>query len=108
MKMKKIVYGMAAAVLLCLAVSCGRQEKDAKYVFYFIGDGMGFTHVAAAEAYLAQERARRGYDLLGQPYHYRLVGGRYRPVHGREDDQRDALHHARFHHQPEKHCLQDT
>lgn len=64
MKMKKIFVWMAAAALLCLAVSCGRQEKDAKYVFYFIGDGMGATHVAAAEAYLAQERGVIGMDPL--------------------------------------------
>ena len=62
--MKKIFNGMAVAALLCMAVSCGRQEKDAKYVFYFIGDGMGFTHVAAAEAYLAQERGVIGMDPL--------------------------------------------
>ena len=62
--MKKIFYLMAASALLSLAVSCGRQEKDAKYVFYFIGDGMGFTHVAAAEAYLAQERGVIGMDPL--------------------------------------------
>ena len=62
--MKKIVCFMAAAALLSLAVSCGRQEKDAKYVFYFIGDGMGATHVAAAEAYKAQERGVIGMDPL--------------------------------------------
>ena len=62
--MKKIFNGMAVAALLFMAVSCGRQEKDAKYVFYFIGDGMGFTHVAAAEAYLAQERGVIGMDPL--------------------------------------------
>ena len=62
--MKKIDFFMAAAALLSLAVSCGRQEKDAKYVFYFIGDGMGATHVAAAEAYLAQERGVIGMDPL--------------------------------------------
>ena len=56
---------MAAAALLLVAVSCGRQDaQKAKYVFYFIGDGMGFTHVAAAEAYLAQERGVIGMDPL--------------------------------------------
>ncbi|MBR5019377.1 MAG: alkaline phosphatase [Bacteroidales bacterium] len=62
--MKKLFHGLAVAALLCLAVSCGKQEKDAKYVFYFIGDGMGATHVAAAEAYLAQERGVIGMDPL--------------------------------------------
>ena len=61
--MKKILNIIAVAVLLCVAVSCGRQEK-AKYVFYFIGDGMSSTIVAAAEAYLAQERGVIGMDTL--------------------------------------------
>jgi alkaline phosphatase len=55
---------MAAAVLLLMTVSCARQDARAKYVFYFIGDGMGATHVAAAEAYLAQERGVIGMDPL--------------------------------------------
>lgn len=65
--MKRIASVLAVAVLLCLTVSCARQDtqKEAKYVFYFIGDGMGFTHVAAAEAYLAQERGVIGMDPLG-------------------------------------------
>ena len=63
--MKKIFRVLTAAALLVLAVSCGRQDaQKAKYVFYFIGDGMGFTHVAAAEAYLAQERGVIGMDPL--------------------------------------------
>ena len=55
---------LVAAALLVMAVSCTQQEKQAKYVFYFIGDGMGFTHVAAAEAYQAQERGVIGMDPL--------------------------------------------
>ena len=63
--MKRIVKYMAAAALLVLAVSCARQDAPkAKYVFYFIGDGMGATHVAATEAYLAQERGVIGMDPL--------------------------------------------
>ncbi len=62
--MRRLFNLAALAVVLCVAVSCGRQEKNAKYVFYFIGDGMGFTHVAAAEAYLAQERGVIGMDPL--------------------------------------------
>ncbi len=62
--MKRFFYYLAVVALLGLAASCARQEKQAKYVFYFIGDGMGFTHVAAAEAYLAQERGVIGMDPL--------------------------------------------
>ena len=62
--MKKILHILTAAVLVCSLASCCCQEKKAKYVFYFIGDGMGFTHVSAAEAYLAQERGVIGMDPL--------------------------------------------
>ena len=62
--MKRLLNLLAMAALLVLAVSCKPQEKHAKYVFYFIGDGMGFTHVAATEAYLSQERGVIGMDPL--------------------------------------------
>ena len=62
--MKRSIQLLAAAALFLMAASCARQEKQAKYVFYFIGDGMGSTHVAAAEAYLAQERGVIGMDPL--------------------------------------------
>jgi len=62
--MKKILNILTAIVMVCLFSSCCQAEKKAKYVFYFIGDGMGFTHVSAAEAYLAQERGVIGMDPL--------------------------------------------
>ena len=62
--MRRLLNLLAMAALLVLAVSCKPQEKHAKYVFYFIGDGMGFTHVAATEAYLSQERGVIGMDPL--------------------------------------------
>lgn len=40
------------------------QAQQAKYVFYFIGDGMGITHVAATEAYLAAKKQEIGYEKL--------------------------------------------
>ncbi|MDE5998307.1 MAG: alkaline phosphatase [Muribaculaceae bacterium] len=44
--MKKILLsGIAAAATLAM------MADDAKYVFYFIGDGMGLGHVNATEAY---------------------------------------------------------
>ncbi|MDR3235204.1 MAG: alkaline phosphatase [Prevotellaceae bacterium] len=58
--MKKIFFIIALG--LCLASSlesCQPQQpyavdaKQPKYVFFFIGDGMGLAQVAAAEAYLA-------------------------------------------------------
>lgn len=62
--MRRFFFFLAVAALLGMAVSCARQEKKAKYVFYFIGDGMSSTAVAAAEAYLAQERGVVGMDPL--------------------------------------------
>ena len=62
--MKRFAKIFAAAAIVLVAVSCSTNHQKAKYVFYFIGDGMGFTHVAAAEAYLAQERGVIGMDPL--------------------------------------------
>lgn len=52
--MKKSVL---AALALCAAMNI--QAGDARYIFYFIGDGMGLGHVNAAEAY---NRDARGND----------------------------------------------
>jgi alkaline phosphatase len=49
--MKKILI---FALTLLIATSC--SEKKAKYVFLFIGDGMGFSHVAVTEAFKATDK----------------------------------------------------
>ena len=46
-----------------MAISCS-QEKKAKYVFYFIGDGMGFSHISLAEGYLATKEGKIGNSPL--------------------------------------------
>lgn len=38
-------------LLALLLASCGKQEPKAIYVFYFIGDGMGVSHVTLAKLY---------------------------------------------------------
>lgn len=38
-------------VLAVILSSCGIQEQKAKYVFFFIGDGMGVSHVTLAKLY---------------------------------------------------------
>lgn len=53
MKKSSLFVSLALTVAL-MATGC--SSNKAKYVFYFIGDGMGFSHVSLAEAYLAQER----------------------------------------------------
>lgn len=38
-------------LLAVLLASCSNQEQKAKYVFFFIGDGMGISHVTLAKLY---------------------------------------------------------
>ena len=50
------------SVLLALTLMVSAQE--AKYVFYFIGDGMGPNQVLGTEMYLAEKAGRIGYEQL--------------------------------------------
>ena len=54
---------LCATVVMMLA-SCSSGHKKAKYVFYFIGDGMGFSHISLAEGYLATKEGKIGNDPL--------------------------------------------
>ena len=47
--MKRLSTAILLVMLTMLAAAASNQK--AKYVFYFIGDGMGFTHVSIAEYY---------------------------------------------------------
>ena len=47
--------------LMCTSCS---QEKKAKYVFYFIGDGMGFSHISLTEGYKATKEGKIGNSPL--------------------------------------------
>ena len=50
---------------LIALTSCNQQEETkAKYVFLFIGDGMGATHVATAESYLSHKAGKLGGEQL--------------------------------------------
>ena len=40
------------------------QDNRAKYVFYFIGDGMGLAHISLTEAFLSDEKGEIGNKLL--------------------------------------------
>lgn len=55
--MNKVRIIAIALISLFIFASCqvGQREPDAKYVFYFIGDGMGIAQVIAAEAFAAAE-----------------------------------------------------
>lgn len=41
-----------------------KKDEKAKYIFLFIGDGMGATHVAAAESYLSYLQGEFGGSML--------------------------------------------
>ena len=64
MKANRIIAVMT--ILICSLTSCNtnKQENKAdetpKYVFLFIGDGMGFSQVAAAESYLSYKAGKLG------------------------------------------------
>lgn len=58
--MKKI---LSAILLLFTIVTCG--AKSPKYIFYFIGDGMGFSHVQMTQGALAARDQTIGFAPLG-------------------------------------------
>ena len=53
-----------ATTLLLLFVIVVGFAKSPKYVFYFIGDGMGFSHISLAEGYLATKEGKIGNNPL--------------------------------------------
>ncbi len=54
----------ASVLALTFTTGCSQEEKTPKYVFLFIGDGMGQTHVAAAESYLSYKEGKLGGEAL--------------------------------------------
>lgn len=65
--MKKVFYWLVfTSIALLLLPQCQQapKEKKAKYVFYFIGDGMGVNQVVGTEMYLAEQEGRIGIKPL--------------------------------------------
>lgn len=65
--MKRIVYWLSFVVIAVIVLpQCQNapKEKKAKYVFYFIGDGMGVNQVNGTEMYLAEKEGRIGIKPL--------------------------------------------
>lgn len=64
--MKKLTYLLSFVIVaFLLPQSCDfAKEKKAKYVFYFIGDGMGVNQVNGTEMYLAEKEGRIGLKPL--------------------------------------------
>lgn len=57
--MKRLMY-----VLLFVLLAGASYAQQAKYVFYFIGDGMGVNQVNGTEMYLAEQEGRIGVKSL--------------------------------------------
>ena len=57
--MKRLTYFLFFVLLTGMV--CAQQ---AKYVFYFIGDGMGVNQVNGTEMYLAEQKGRIGVEPL--------------------------------------------
>ncbi|NLA23535.1 MAG: alkaline phosphatase, partial [Bacteroidales bacterium] len=67
--MKKIIFVLTVFLVFHLSLSAQKtkefySEKKAKYVFYFIGDGMGLAHVSLAEMYLSAQNDEVGMKSL--------------------------------------------
>ena len=65
--MKRIVFFISLALCFCgasYAQKAPKKNARAKYVFYFIGDGMGVNQVNGAETYLAAREGRIGTSPL--------------------------------------------
>lgn len=60
MKLKSLI------TLLALLLAAGMQGKELKYIFYFIGDGMGMGHVMGAESYQRMVAGNRDGLLMTQ------------------------------------------
>lgn len=61
---KNYIFRISVFLFLFLFVSNAGFSQNAKYVFFFIGDGMGLAHVAATEAYLAASQGVKGFEEL--------------------------------------------
>lgn len=57
--MKRFAYLLIVAML-----ALNMQAQQAKYVFYFIGDGMGVNQVNGTEMYISANQGRIGYEPL--------------------------------------------
>ena len=64
--MKSLIRLFSLIALICTSCTsnCNTEDERAKYIFLFIGDGMGFTHIAAAESYLSYKVDKLGGEQL--------------------------------------------
>lgn len=55
---------MTVVVMMLFFLSGCQSDKKAKYIFLFIADGMGTTHVSATESYLSYKAGKLGGEQL--------------------------------------------
>ena len=73
-------------ILLLLATAFSIQAQQAKYVFYFIGDGMGTNQVLGTEMYLSELRGEIGVTpLLFTQFPYSTVATTFSATNGVTD-----------------------
>jgi alkaline phosphatase len=60
----KIITLILTMLFVLGSLSSADAQKKAKYVFFFIGDGMGFSHISLTEAYLAAQKGVIGSEAL--------------------------------------------
>lgn len=75
-KLRSLLY---LIILFVVLASCqlAPQEKKAKYVFYFIGDGMGLAQVAATEAFIASHEGKAYEPLNFREFPYTGLSTNY-------------------------------
>lgn len=66
MKHLKLIASISLLLFLGMTItSCDSAKDDkAKYIFLFIGDGMGFSHVGVTESYLSYKQGKLGGEQL--------------------------------------------
>lgn len=68
MKTRKLIAALVITVMALgiseFSVEAKKKEEKAKYIFLFIGDGMGWTHVSTAESYLSYKEGKLGGAML--------------------------------------------
>ena len=53
-----------SCLFVCLVALAAMAESQVKYVFYFIGDGMGVNQINVTETYLAALKGKIGYEPI--------------------------------------------
>jgi alkaline phosphatase len=65
--MRKVIYTLAILAASCMVlVSCSTANRDqqAKYIFLFIGDGMGASQISMTESYISYQQGKLGGERL--------------------------------------------